>query len=80
MVFRSVLALRSRISLIFLLGSYKHAAGSEVINIAISLAKTGDFADAYGPGSGPTAHASARTWSRGRFSPLEAILGVSAAA
>jgi MFS family permease len=51
-----LLAFAVRVALIFVLGSPRLAEGSEVINVAVSLAKTGHFSDAYGPGTGPTAH------------------------
>ena len=41
------------------LGIPKHpgpVSGREVVNVALSLLSTGRFADAYGPGEGPTAH------------------------
>jgi 4-amino-4-deoxy-L-arabinose transferase-like glycosyltransferase len=41
------------------LGLPKHpgpVSGREVVNVALSLLSTGRFADAYGPGEGPTAH------------------------
>src|ERR1700694_5752739 len=52
-----LLALTVRIGLICALGSYLYPERTEVVNIAIALAQKGEFADAYGPGSGPTAHA-----------------------
>lgn len=39
------------------LGTYRTPEGSEVLNIAGSLADQGTFADAYGRNSGPSAHA-----------------------
>jgi hypothetical protein len=52
-----LVALTVRICLIFVVGSYRQNEVTEVNNIARSLAISGGFADAYGPGSGPTAHA-----------------------
>lgn len=46
-----------RVGLIFL--SLRHLnAAAEPVYIAVSLAKNGTYADAYGPGVGPTAHTS----------------------
>src|ERR1051326_2659516 len=51
-----LLTLVVRIGLIFGLGSYRYPERTEVVNIAMALAQKGEFADAYGAASGPTAH------------------------
>jgi 4-amino-4-deoxy-L-arabinose transferase-like glycosyltransferase len=53
-----LLALTVRVALIFAIGSYQRPERTEVVKIAIKLAENGEFADAYGPGTGPTAHTS----------------------
>jgi hypothetical protein len=53
-----LVALTVRVSLILALGSYQRPERTEIVNIAINLAENGEFADAYGPGTGPTAHTS----------------------
>ena len=50
-----LLALTVRLALILATGSYQRPERTEVVNIAIKLADNGEFADPYGPGSGPTA-------------------------
>ena len=53
-----LLALTVRVALIFSTGSYQHPERTEVVRISIKLAENDEFADAYGPGTGPTAHTS----------------------
>ncbi len=50
-----LLALTVRLVLILATGSYQRPERTEVVNIAIKLADNGEFADPYGPGTGPTA-------------------------
>lgn len=45
-----------RIALLFFANEAYTAAHSEALHIAVTLATTGNYADAYGPASGPTAH------------------------
>ncbi|HEX7361281.1 MAG TPA: hypothetical protein VF283_12390 [Bryobacteraceae bacterium] len=45
-----------RIALLFLMREAYVSPTTEPMNIAVSLATTGNYADAYGPGVGPTAH------------------------
>lgn len=51
------LGLVVRIALLLVTRSYESVEYSEVVNVAIALATKGTFADAYGSGTGPTAHA-----------------------
>jgi hypothetical protein len=53
-----VLALIPRLALLLLTRSYLQPDPSEVVSIAESLATVGQFANAFGPHSGPTAHTS----------------------
>jgi MFS family permease len=53
-----VLAVSLRVSLLFVTRSYRSIETSEVQSVAASLATHGQFADAYGPNTGPTAHTS----------------------
>ncbi len=46
-----------RVALLLITRSYESVEFSEVVGIAIALATRGTFADAYGAGTGPTAHA-----------------------
>jgi hypothetical protein len=50
------IGLAVRVGLIFIVPSHGLNAAAEPLNIALSLAKNGSYADAYGPGVGPTAH------------------------
>lgn len=52
------LALAVRLGLIFTLGTYRIPERTEIVKVAIALAEEGRFADAYGPGTGPSAHTS----------------------
>jgi hypothetical protein len=51
-------ALVTRLTVLWLTRSYLHPDPGEVVAIAMSLATKGQFADAYGLNTGPTAHAS----------------------
>ena len=51
-----LLALTVRLALILATGSYQRPERTEVVNIAIKLAHNGEFADPYGPGTGPNCH------------------------
>jgi hypothetical protein len=51
-----VLALSVRLALILMLGTLYVVERTEVVNVAIALAQRGEFADAYGSGTGATAH------------------------
>ena len=51
-----LLALATRIGLIVALGSYHNIERTEVVNVSIALMQKHGFVDAYGPGTGPTAH------------------------
>ena len=53
-----LVALMTRLAVLWLTRSYLHPDPGEVLAIATSLASKGQFADAYGPHTGPTAHAS----------------------
>jgi hypothetical protein len=53
-----LVALMTRLALLWLTRSYLHPDPGEVVAIATSLATKGQFADAYGLNTGPTAHAS----------------------
>lgn len=53
-----LVALTIRLAVLWLTRSYLHPDPSEVVAIATSLATKGQFADAYGAHTGPTAHAS----------------------
>lgn len=54
-IFIFLLALLVRVAVIFVSG-HTTAIGGEPLNIARALAEGGRFADAFGPGAGPTAH------------------------
>jgi 4-amino-4-deoxy-L-arabinose transferase-like glycosyltransferase len=54
--FLFLLALAVRLGLSAVLGTYWRSEGSEVVNVAWALAHKGQFADAYGVNTGPTAH------------------------
>lgn len=45
-----------RIGLVIALGTYHEQERTELINTAVSIARGHGFRDAYGPGTGPTAH------------------------
>ncbi len=51
-----LLGLTVRLLGVFEKADFKAVAACEAVRIAISLAATGAYADAYGPGVGPTAH------------------------
>jgi hypothetical protein len=57
-LFVFAVAFAVRMVLIFATHSYRDAELSEVVRVATSLAQHGTFADAFGPGTGPTAHVS----------------------
>ncbi len=52
------LALTMRLAIILLSGKFRIVEHTEVVNVAIALAERGEFADAYGKGTGATAHVS----------------------
>lgn len=52
----ALLALGLAVRLVLLRYAPAEPLGCEVVNVAKSLATTGRYADAYGPGTGPTAH------------------------
>jgi hypothetical protein len=51
-----VLGALVRLSLLFFVSGLNYRVNSEPLSIALSLAATGSYADAYGHGAGPTAH------------------------
>jgi len=51
-----VLSFSIRIGLVIALGAYHEQERTELINTAVSIAEGHGMADAYGPGSGPSAH------------------------
>src|SRR5262245_58459468 len=49
-------ALAARVTVVLATRSYSHVEYGEANLIAYSLATTGAYADAFGPGTGPSAH------------------------